>query len=177
MEKDDILVWSKDYFLQWTDFRAEINTAAFHDSFSYIQYHHTWTVNSEILNGDIYFHISDVQLSTHFLRHLSWTRQQNSSSLLNHEQGHFDLAELMKSSFVEQIKNKFKNIKFPTRGQNDEQRKQFAREKSGLMIANELSQHMKILENLRKKYDEETEYGLNHLKQKKYDEKFKKLRL
>lgn len=177
MEEANIIDWSKDYFLSVSDFKAEINPGAFEDSSSKIKFHHTWIVGSEMIDGNIYFLISDVQLTTQFLRHLSWLRLQNSSShLLKHEQGHFDLAESLKPIFVEQIKNKFKNVKFPTRGQNEEQRKQFAREDSGLMILQELEKCYKILDIESKKYCEETEFGNNLSKQQEYDEKFKKLR-
>ena len=178
MEDADIINWSKDYFLKWSDFKAEVNPAAYEDSSSKIKFHHTWTVDSEMVNGEIYFLISNIQLTTQFLRHLSWVRIQNSSiELLKHEQGHFDLAELLKPIFIEQITNKFNGLKFPTRGQNEEQRKQFSRESSGLMILQELEKCYKILDDERKKYSEATEFGTNSSKQKEYDEKFKELRL
>ena len=177
MENDDIIIWSKDIFLNWSDFKAEVNPAAFEDSSSKIKFHYTWVVDSEMIGEEIYFVISNIQLITQFLRHLSWVRLQNSSSkLLTHEQGHFDLAELLKPMFVEQIKNKFKDLKFPTRGQNEEQRKQFARENSGLMISQELEKCYKILEEESRKYCGETEFGNNIFKQNEYAEKFKKLR-
>lgn len=177
MENDDIIIWSKNTFLNWSDFKAEVNPAAFEDSSSKIKFHYTWVVDSEMIGEEIYFVISNIQLITQFLRHLSWVRLQNSSlKLLTHEQGHFDLAELLKPMFVEQIKNKFKDLKFPTRGQNEEQRKQFARENSGLMISQELEKCYKILEEESRKYCGETEFGNNIFKQNEYDEKFKKLR-
>jgi len=177
MENDDIKIWSKDYFLNWSDFKSEVNPAAYEDSSSKIKFHHTWTVDSEMTDGEIYFLISNIQLATQFLRHLSWVRLQNSSlELLKHEQGHFDLAESLKPIFVDQMKNKFKDLRFPTRGQNEEQRKQFAREDSGLMLLQELEKCYKILDVESNKYCEETEFGNNSSKQKEYNEKFKKLR-
>jgi hypothetical protein len=99
-----------------------------------------------------------------------------SSDLLKHEQGHFDLAESLRQMITEKIMDEFKDKKFPTRGQNDDQRKQFAREDSGLMIAKELEKWISDLEMKRKKYDDETEFGKNREKQKEYDEKFDRLR-
>ena len=177
MENEDIVTWSKDYSLEWSDFKANINTSAFEDSSSNIKYHHTWTVHSEMIGDEIYFLISNVQLTTQFLRHLSWVRLQNASlDLLRHEQGHFDLAETLRPLFVEQIENKFKDLKFHTRGKNEEQRKQFAREDSSLMLAKELEKCFDTLVDARKKYDEETTFGQNLSKQKEYDEKFRALR-
>lgn len=177
MEDSDIITWSKNYSLKWSDFLADPNSSAFEDSSSNIKYHHTWTVKSEMIDGKIFYQIDKIQLSTLFLRHLSWVRQQlSSNNLLNHEQGHFDLAESLRPTIVQNIENEFREKRFSTRGQNEEQRKQFAREDSGLMIARKLEKWNKILLEKRRQYDEETEYGQKIEKQKEYDEKFQKLR-
>lgn len=178
METKDIIPWSKGYFLSWQDFQAEPNPAAFQDSFSHIKYHHTWTINSSMIDGQIFFSIIDIQLSTQFLRHLSWVRQQHATTaLLRHEQGHFDLAELFRSEIIYSLKDKFQGMQFPTRGQNDEQRKQYAKEQSGILIAKELEIWTKKILEEREKYDNDTSFGNNIEKQKFYDEKFVKLRV
>jgi hypothetical protein len=177
MENDNILLWSKDSFLKWSDFKAQSNPSAFEDSYSHIKFHYTWIVNSEILKDKIYFLIDDIKLTTQFLCHLSWVREnQNSLGLLKHEQGHFDLAESLRPMITEKILDEFKDKKFPTRGQNDDQQKQFAREDSGLMIAKELEKWSLDLSQKRKKYNNQTEFGHNWEKQKEYDEKFDRLR-
>ena len=177
MEKSDIISWSKEYFLNWSDFKAETNSSAFEDSSSHIKYHQTWTVNSEISDGQLYFQIKDIQLSAQFQRHLSWVREkQSSSELLKHEQGHFDLAELLRPIITEKIQNEFINKKYSTYGKNDEQRKQSARKDSSLKTAKELEKWSYDLSQKRKKYDEETEFGQNVKKQKEYDEKFNEFR-
>ncbi len=177
MENDDILSWLKDYFLEWSDFKAESNPSAFEDSSSHIKFHYTWIVNSDMSDGKISFLIDDIQLTTKFFRHLSWVREKQSSlDLLKHEQGHFDLAESFRLIITEKIQNEFQDKKFPTRGKNDEQRKQFAREDSGLMISKEIEKWSLDLSQKRIKYDEETQFGQNKEKQKEYNEKFDRLR-
>ncbi|MEJ2259706.1 MAG: hypothetical protein P8X78_04245 [Nitrosopumilaceae archaeon] len=177
MEDDDVITWSKNYFLKWSDFTADPNHSAFEDSSSNIKYHHTWTVRSEMTDGKIFYLIDRINITTLFFRHLSWVRKQNSSdNLLNHEQGHFDLAESIKPTIIQNIENKFREKTFPTRGQNEEQRKQFAREDSGQIISAELEKWDKILSEKRRQYDMDTEYGQNLEKQMEYDEIFKKLR-
>jgi len=177
MEDKDIITWSKDYFLNWSDFKAESNPSSFEDSSSHVKYHHTWTVNSEMSDGTIYFLIDDIKLSTQFFRHLSWVRENQASlELLKHEQGHFDLAESLRPIITEEIQKEFKDKKFTTRGKNDEQRKQFAREDSKLMISKELEKWLNDLSQKRMKYDEETEFGHNLNKQNEYDKKFNELR-
>ena len=150
MENDDIVSWSKDYSLEWSDFKAQPNSSSFEDSSSYIKFYQTWTVHSDISEGEICFLIDDIKLSAQFLRHLSWVRgKQDSLELLKHEQGHFDLAESLRPIITEKIQNEFKDKKFPTRGQNEEQQKQFAREDSGLMIAQKLKQWYNVLSQKR----------------------------
>ena len=177
MENDDIITWSKNYFLTWLDFKAQSNSSSFEDSSSQIKYHHTWTIRSETYDDKIFFLIDNLQLSTQFFRHLSWVREKQSSlELLKHEQGHFDLAESLRSIILDDLQNDFKDKKFPTRGQNEEQPKQFAREDSGLIIAQKLEKWYNILSQKRIKYDNETEFGHDLNKQREYDKKFNELR-
>ena len=70
----------------------------------------------------------------------------------------------------------FNGKKFPTRGQNPEQQKQFAREDSGLLIANEIKKWEKYLFEKQEEYDKQTNYGQIVEKQQEYDIMFKKLR-
>ncbi|NIM26241.1 MAG: hypothetical protein GTN97_04370 [Nitrosopumilaceae archaeon] len=177
MEIKDIISWSKDYFLSWSDFQAEPNSAAYEDSSSNIKYHHTWTVDSEMIDGQIFYFINDINLTTQFLKHLSWVRDQHATQqLLKHEQGHFDLAESLIPEIIQSMKEKFQGKRFPTRGQNDEQRKQFAKGNSGLLIANELENWFHKLHQKREQYDKETNFGNNLDAQKLYNEKFAQLR-
>ncbi len=178
MSENNILVWSNDTFLKWSDFEAESNSAAFEDSHSIIKYRYTWTVNSDNIENQIIFFIENIQLSVVFHSVLSWVRlSQANDDLLKHEQGHFDLAELIKRENHEKLKNKFHEKQFPTRGKNEEQRKQFAKEDSGRMIAKEVERLEVILSQRRKEYDEQTNFGQNLEKQSDYDSIFDKLRL
>jgi hypothetical protein len=177
MSQNDTISWSEDYFLDWSDFQAELNPAAFEDAHSTIKYHYTWTVNSDSIGNQIKFFIENIDLTVEFHPLLSWVRQsQATPELLKHEQGHFDLAELLRSKIIEQIQNMFNEKKFPTRGQNQEQQKQFAREDSGLMIAKEVEKWEKYLFEKQEEYDKQTNYGQIMEKQQEYDDMFKKLR-
>ena len=178
MSEDDIIEWSVENSLSWSDFKAEANLGAYEDSHSFIKYHYTWTVTSDNVGPKIVFFIENIQLFTQFHSVLSWVRpNQENASLLNHEQGHFDLSELIKLQHIDELKNKFKGKYYPTRGQNEEQRKQFAKEDSGKMIIKEIEKLEKILSEKRKDYDEETEFGSNQKMQSEYDSVFSKLRI
>ena len=174
---DDFIVWSKNCFLSWNDFKAESNPAAFEDAHSTIRYRHTWTLNSDKIENKIVFFIENLHLSVEFNPLLSWYRQgENNDNLLKHEQGHFDLGELVKNENLEKLQNKFYGKQFPTRGKNEEQRKQFAKEDSGKMISKDVKTLGDILSKRRKQYDDDTCFGQNIDVQLKYNLLFDKLR-
>ena len=178
MGETDSISWSNDYCLKWSDFQAESNPAIFEDSHSVIKYGFTWLINSDELNDEIVFLIDNIEISVEFNPLLSWVRNSEANDkLLKHEQGHFDLAEIIKRNHTKIFVTKFYDKVFPTRGQNDAQRKQFAKEDSGRMISNEIEQLNKILLKKREEYDVETDFGKNIPNQSKYDEIFKKLKL
>ena len=177
MSENDFVVWSEYSFLTWSDFQAQPNPATFEDAHSFIKYRYTWTINSDKLEDEILFFVENLQLSTEFHSLLSWIRSaQNNDRLLNHEQGHFDLAELLKQENLQKLQNDFYGKRFPTRGQNEEQRKQYAKEDSGKMIAQEIEKLEESLKQRRQEYDCQTNFGENIEKQLEYDLMFSKLR-
>jgi len=176
MGETGLVIWSHDYRLKWSDFKAESNPAIFEDSHSVIKYGFTWLVNSDKLNDEIIFLIENIEISVEFHPLLSWIRNSEyNDNSLNHEQGYFDLAEMIKRNHDTVFENKFYQKVFPTRGQNDAQRKQFAKEDSGRMIANEVDTLSKILLKKHEEYDIETDFGKNFEIQLKYDKLFEKL--
>jgi hypothetical protein len=173
VSSNDVVLWSPDYCLNWSDFRAESNPAIYEDSHSFIKYGFTWIVDSDKLNENVVFLINDIKISVEFHPLLSWVRESElTDNLLHHEQGHFDLAEMLKRDYEKILKNKFYDKSFPTRGQNEPQQKQFAKEDSGRMISNEIDKLTKILSSKRDEYDVETDFGKKLEIQSKYDKLF-----
>ena len=94
MSEKEIILWSNDVYLKWSDFKAESNPAIFEDSHSTIKYGFTWIVNSDKLNEEIVFLIDKIKLTVEFHPLLSWVREfESNDDLLKHEQGHFDEIE------------------------------------------------------------------------------------
>ena len=177
MSGSDILVWSDDSFLRWSDFKAESNPAAFEDSHSFIKYQYTWTVDSEEMGERILFRIENIQLSVEFHPVLSWVRHsQANNDLLRHEQGHYDLAELVKRENIKELRVKFHEKIFPVTGENEEQQRQFARYDSGIMIAKEVERIGDIFSQRRQEYDIQTNFGQDSERQSEYDSVFNSLR-
>lgn len=176
MSQNYSISWNANYSLSWSDFQAESNPAAFEDAHSVVKYSYTWTVNFDRIDDKIMFFVECLKLTTEFYPLLSWVRKsQATSSLLKHEQGHFDLAELLRPNITEQIQSIFNKKKFPTRGQNYEQQKQFAREDSGLLIAKEVEKWEKHFFEKEIEYDKLTNYGQIFEKQQEYDVLFQSL--
>jgi len=177
MDEIEPIGWSKNIFLKWSDFKAEHNSSIFEDSHSEIKFRFTWTVNSDTKNEDIVFLIENIELFVEFHPLLSSFRTLDiTENLLKHEQGHFDLAELIKIENLEELQNKFYNLQFPTRGKNDEQRKQFAKVDSGKMISKEIEKLEELLRIRRQQYNEQTNFCQNQEKQIEYDLIFNNLR-
>jgi len=176
MSEKTTLEWASNFILSWSDFQAESNPAVFEDSHSVIKYRFTWIVNSEKVDDKIVFLIDDISLFVEFHPLLSWVRQSEANdSLLNHEQGNFDLAELVKRENSVNLQEQFYHKYFPTRGQNEEQRKQFAKEDSGKMINEQIEKLQYLFDTKSLKYQNETNYGKNVGEQSKYDMIFKQL--
>ena len=177
MGEKTTLEWTPNFTLSWSDFQAELNPAVFEDSHSVIKYRFTWVVDSEKIDDNIVFLINDISLFVEFHPLLSWVRQSEANeSLLNHEQGNFDLAELVKHENITNLQEQFYKKHFSTRGQNDEQRKQFAKEDSGKMINECVERLQNRFDERSQKYQNDTNYGKNVGKQSKYDLTFKQLR-
>ena len=177
MSENHVLGWDKDFFLKWSDFKAESNPAAFEDAHSTIKYRFTWIVSSDKIDKQIMFLIEDIHVFVEFHSILSWVRSsQSSDSLLKHEQGIFDLAELVKRENLNVLQDIFYRKQFPTRGRNEQQQKQFAKEDSGKMIAQEVEKLENIYKKKCQEYVEQTNFGQNQEKQSEYNFMFEKLR-
>lgn len=177
MGEKSTLEWTPYFSLSWSDFQAESNPAIFEDSHSVVKYRFTWTVNSDEIGNDIVFLIEDISLFVEFHPLLSWVRSSEANdSLLGHQQGNFDLAELVKRENLIKLREKFYKRHFSTRGQNEEQQKQFAKEDSGKMINKEVEKLQNIFDEKSLKYQNETNHGKNVDVQSNYDLIFRKLR-
>ena len=169
--------WSGSRALTVSDFGAEPNPAAYEDSHSVIKYRFTWTVGSESVGGNLVFFIEDIRIVADFYPLLSWMRPTGDPGpLLHHEQGCFDLAELVKEEGIQRIRESLYPGRFATRGQNQEQRKQFAKEDSGRMIAAEVARLQEEYDRRCSEYRQKTGFGLDADAQSKYDAAFAGLR-
>ena len=210
MSERDVIQWSSDRLLEWSDFKADANPAVFADAYGEIRYRPHWTVGSVYVNtaqhytdeqgfesdsetydnfavpytqdtertgnGEIFFVIMRIDIITEFWSCLSWVRPDCNDAELNHQQGHFDLGEIVMRKEIDGIRNLLYKKRFPTRGKNEEQRKQFAKNDSALVIEPIIHKLSESLEKMQSDYDSETTYGCDVDAQSKYDDMFAALR-
>ena len=173
----DILPWSKTTFLKWSDFEADPNPAVFEDASVMTRYRVVWTVGSEKIKDQIQFFIEDIKMVTEFYPALSWVRDMYATDkLLRHAQGHFDLVESLREKITANISKAFHGKMYPAVGKNKEQRKQFAREYSALLLEDELKNWQPYVDKRQSEYDTHTDFGGNAKAQSDYDVQFAKLR-
>lgn len=87
LTSDSLIYWKSNYKLKWSDFKGKV------DSLSTNQAVTTTNIdlNAQNLKDSII-----VNVPTYFVKYSSWTKKNSGSeNLLNHEQLHFDIAELV----------------------------------------------------------------------------------
>ena len=183
MSDDSIIHWSKDQKLKWSDFMAEPNPAHEHDALSAIRFFVNPIITADNPDRPRFFSISKIIVVPEFQKKLSWVREfvlgdyNISKKLLNHEQGHFDLAKESSSEIERLAVKSFEGKRFPIRGKNEHEILEYARE-DALSLTNEQVEKIRAdyLTKLRNRYDSETDFGNNLTKQQEYNKRFEKLR-
>lgn len=101
----DTIYWSPCYQLKIEDFNGTPDTTKSDLANSYIQIDYTYSV----VNNQVNF-----KINCYFLKNLSWTKY-NMAAIMEHEQCHFDIAEL----FALKLEQRFKAYKTTNRVQQD----------------------------------------------------------
>ncbi|MCP4461037.1 MAG: hypothetical protein GY816_23900 [Cytophagales bacterium] len=82
--------WENEKRLSWSDFQGSIDLTSDHAAKTCSGFKYS---ASTIKGGDKL--VIDVEVYSYFLKDLSWSHEEKqSTTLLGHEQGHFDIAEL-----------------------------------------------------------------------------------
>ena len=92
----DSINWRNTYQLKGSDFKGVPDTLS-----------NTAALTSTIITYRLYKKDTEykVVVYCYFLRQASWNLYKNNSTLLKHEQGHFDIAELFARKFRQALKN------------------------------------------------------------------------
>ncbi len=178
--KINVITWSKTRNLKWNDFKKKSNIKSRASAHSAIGFESEPIIDHIEIGGKFKFEILDMQFHAVFIPGLSWMTKSisndNRKSLLNHEQGHFDLVEEIVRKSRIKTTNLFKDKFFAAEGKNKSNAKKNA-------ILQVKTIRKKIEDNLKKKltweettYDIKTNHGLIKWQQEKYNTRFKKLR-
>ncbi|MDQ6812684.1 MAG: DUF922 domain-containing Zn-dependent protease [Bacteroidota bacterium] len=138
--------WSESQPLNWDDFTGKVNDTSKFDAECF----------AEIKYNYIFYSLSDFEFEVYanFDKNSSWSRREmQSSSLLKHEQMHFNIAEL----FAEKLQKDFNSYSYTASTYSLEINQLFDQRKS--------EYHAMQLQ-----YDEETNHSLNKAKQQEWEE-------
>lgn len=141
---NNYIYWSDDYRLVWTDFEELPQRYSEHAAYSVVGYESRFDMNADRYKAVI---------RTYFDRNESWSKNWI-SILLNHEQGHFDLAELYGRKFRKKVKEAMETDNISV-------------EKFKRMS----DEAIKLLEEAQHEYDVATNYSIDFRAQKKWNER------
>lgn len=142
-EERNYIYWSDDYKLVWTDFEEIPERYSQHSAFSVVGYESSFNMNNQQYEAVI---------KTYFSKNESWSKSWVASLLL-HEQGHFDLAEVNARKFRKCVLEAMRNETISV---------------SKFEQMNE--EAMNQLKEAQKEYDEATNFSMDYPAQLKWSE-------
>jgi hypothetical protein len=145
----DTLQWSATYQLSFTDFKDTPDNNNKYYALSSVQINYDIILNEEFLSYKIF---------SYFFRKESWTRS-NDTSLMAHEQLHFNIAEI----FSRKLKKRLQSHDFSINNVNDAVL---------IQIYNEEIESLIVYQNL---FDEQTRHGIDSEATKEWTDKIRKM--
>ena len=141
-----------------------------------IRYDCNWVVESHKDGGSLFFTIQNMRLTAGLIRNLSWVRRgMADDALLAHVRGCFDLAEHLRPDMEDALAAKFSQKRYPVRGSNEEERRQYSLQDSREALGH-LDDIHQMLSSEIARYESETEYGRNTKAQNEYNRMFEEMR-
>lgn len=175
-----VIIWNKTRILKWSDFKKKPDPEAKASASSAIGFESKPLIEHIKTGSKFKFKIREMQFHTVFIPDFSWVMknvsEKDSTLLLKHEQGHFDLAEEITRKTRIKTTNRFQNRAFIVKGKNEDKAK-----KDAIFQATKIRKEMdgklqKKLKSQETKYDDKTNHGLIIEYQEKYNKRFEKLR-
>ena len=146
---DDQFPWTKGRKLTWADFKGKPVKSNFAAALTFTDIQ----INASLIDGQL-----NVEVKNYFDSKLSWTKNKESTSLLAHEQLHFDITEL----YTRIIRKKMKEIISEEAIRNG-------------TLNKESSKLLKEWKEFQLQYDSETNHGVLSNKQKEWEQKVQRL--
>ncbi|GIV45013.1 MAG: hypothetical protein KatS3mg035_2190 [Bacteroidia bacterium] len=146
-QNKDTIVWSKGYKLSWEDFKGRPKSGISFEAISHIVISDEYTYENNMIKFIIV---------AQFIPKKSWTKSKNRLILLEHEQLHFDIAEL----YARKLKKKLAETKF--RSNPEKIKEKYDR------IFDKMYKELNYYQDL---YDKETDFSRDEVRQKEWREK------
>ena len=152
-QSDNLILWDQDLRLGWADFMGEPDASSEYMALTHWRLSYDFKIS--LINGNA--SIAGSKVRTYFSRGDSWSKSTSSSvQLLQHEQGHFDLAEVYARKFRKELVGyKFKSGEYQQEIE---------------AIFNKI---LAECDKAQVKYDKETEHGIIEADQVRWDENIK----
>ena len=182
MNQEIKIPWSKDFILEWGDYKGVPVQNSNQKAWT-----HTWIDYSKELEfikklpTKTKFRFKNIKVTAYFRQSISWVKQEqlslpNQATILKHEQGHLDLAEEHAKKVESRMKKEFMGKRFISKG-NSEQEQIADAERIADNLLKQICDEMNAeWHSFEDQYDKETAHGLRVGVQRSYDEKFDLLR-
>ena len=144
-QQHDVIIWSPNQRIKWTDFQGAVPDSSSLSAASTV----TFQLHYKLTNK-----LKKAKVTCAFVKNKSWYRD-NTDYLLNHEQGHFNIGEIVARMFRKRIREIKKNKEYI--------------DKTTLEAVFDF--YLKELIETQKFYDKETSHSINILEQEKWDDK------
>ena len=157
---------SERQILEWSDFQKTENTSSEYDAF--LSYGIKRDVAWQKMNSECSFQLVSLKSEIVIFSEKSWVKQdKKNDELLNHEQRHLDIVEIINRKGTSQFQNKmFQEIECDKNSSD----KDIENKAKGVMI-----DFFNIIEKehreLQHRYDHDTVHGTDKVKQKEWDKK------
>ena len=164
--------WDENKKLVWSDFKGDNPNSPFAAYTTwYVSWNYSWIFSN---TEECYYEFSRISANANFEKDKSWIKKGRESDwLLNHEQRHFDIAQVLAKEFNERVQIDLKGEKFPCPSSKKDSAT--INKKTWNKIQNVFDQeHKKALE-MEKDYENDTNHGNNSNKQIEWDKKIQLL--
>ena len=174
----NLLQWDENRKLTWDDFQGNPFSSSYSSPYSaytvwYVSYDFSWELSNE---QGCYYKFTKILATANFDKSKSWVKKgQESDFILKHEQGHFDIAQILAEEFNERVQSELMGKEFPCPGGRNDSNAitNHARNK----VQNIFSQEHQIAQQMNRDYDAETKGAedSSNTKQIEWDNKIQSL--
>jgi len=169
---ENLLRWDENRKLTWGDFQGYTFSSPYSALTKwYVPFEYSWESSNE---KGCYYKFTKILATANFEKSKSWVKKgQEADWLLNHEQGHFDMAQIFAEEFNERAQSELMGKEFPCLGyiQNSNAINNQAKNQVEYIFGQE---HQKGLQ-MQGRYDTETNHGKYNSKQIEWDKKIQSL--